>query len=124
MQKPRINAHIQEIGPISAYYPVHLTWVPRVGELIQLTSFLDIASGHQSMHWFEVVQILHEVHDVVDGDEQTYGADHFVRVMVREVSNKGFAEAQGLGEQLGRIIEPEEERTFRAGDPVGVYPVG
>ncbi|RYG56557.1 hypothetical protein EON80_29250 [bacterium] len=93
MDKPRINAHVQEVGPVGAYYPVRLTWTPRPGELIELTSFTDRAIGAPAMHWYEVVQIVHELHDVHDGEEGTYGEDHFVRVLVRRVSDSVIREA-------------------------------
>ena len=93
MQKPRINAHIQEVGSAGAYYPVRLTWTPRAGELIELTSFIDRATGSPAMHWYEVVQLVHELHDVHDGEERTYGDDHFVRILVKRVSNDVVREA-------------------------------
>ena len=98
MDKPRINAHIQEVGSAGAYYPVRLTWTPQRGELIELTSFTEGAAGSPAMHWYEVVQIVHELHDVHDGEEKTYGEDHFVRVLVRPVPND-MIRAATLGQE-------------------------
>jgi len=84
------NANISEIdGP---YFPVHLQWIPRVGELIDLWSSLDAASGYPPFHWYEVVQVVHKIHDV---SNKTGGEGaHFVTVVVRPSSSHYF---QGLG---------------------------
>ena len=45
-----INANISEVD--GAYYPVRLLWVPRVGELIDLYSFIDTVDHNQPAHRF------------------------------------------------------------------------
>lgn len=59
------NAIITEKG--GPHYQVRLQWVPRVGELIDLHSFLEQANpdpNDPGTRWYEVVQIVHELHDL------------------------------------------------------------
>lgn len=60
------------------------------------------------MHWYEVVQIVHELHDLHDGEEKTYGDDHFVRVLVRPVPDSVIREATLGNENVAE--HPSETR--------------
>jgi len=84
MAPASVNANIQEVD--GAYYQVHLSWIPRVGELIDLFSFLDASSGHQAQHSFEVVQVVHKLHDVVEHSPSASSGHHFVTVLVKQLS--------------------------------------
>ncbi|OGL26556.1 MAG: hypothetical protein A3G44_15615 [Candidatus Rokubacteria bacterium RIFCSPLOWO2_12_FULL_73_47] len=79
------NANIAEIG--GAYYPVRLEWLPRVGDLIQLYSFLDTATGHEPGHRWEVVQVVHELRDVTEKRPEGF---HFVTVLVKPSQSSLF----------------------------------
>lgn len=79
------NANIQEING-GAYYQVRLEWVPRVGELIDLWSFVDQASGDAPAHRYEVVQVVHKFQDV---SKKSEGA-HFVTIHVRPSGSNSF----------------------------------
>ena len=83
-RKEAVNANVSEVG--GAYYPVHLEWVPRVGELIDLWSFIDQASGHAPAHRYEVLQVVHKLHDV---SEKGDGAQ-FVTVFVKPSTSTLF----------------------------------
>ena len=83
MSELPVNANIVEKG--GPYYQVRLQWVPRVGELIDLHSFLEQArgikegDGDPGTRWYEVVQVVHKINDVTERFPQ--GA-HFVTVHV------------------------------------------
>jgi hypothetical protein len=76
-----INANISEID--GAFYPVRLEWVPRVGELIDLWSFADEAASHPPGHRYEVVQVVHKLHDLTEKSHVAREGYHFVTVYVR-----------------------------------------
>jgi hypothetical protein len=80
-----INANISEID--GAYYPVQLKWVPRVGELIDLWSFIDQVGNYPPMHHYEVVQVVHKLYDVTDHAREGH---HFVTVYVRPSQSNFF----------------------------------
>jgi len=88
MQKdnPLINGNICEID--GAYYPVVLKWIPRPGELINLFSFLDQASDHPHHHDYEVVHVVHELHDIAKGEERSQTGHHFVQIYVKPSQHK------------------------------------
>lgn len=88
MSNPTIEANICEIG--GAYYQVKLYAVPRVGELIDLFSFLDQATKHPPMKHYEVVQVVHEIHDVSEKIPQSKDGRHFVSVFVKPSNSKFF----------------------------------
>ena len=73
-----INANISEID--GAHYPVRLEWVPRVGELIDLYSFIDTSTGQPPAHRYEVVQVVHQLYDVTDKEPKGH---HFITVHVK-----------------------------------------
>jgi hypothetical protein len=81
-----VNAHIIEIdegGEGGAFYPVRLHWVPRPGDLIDLYSFLDDKSGHPPQHYYEVVRVVHKLHDIAETVTHTLGGHHFAEIYVR-----------------------------------------
>lgn len=85
MIEPPIDANLQEInnGP---YFPVKLHSVPRAGELIKLYSFLDAASGHDPVKYYQVVQVLHDLHDVSEKIPQAKHGCHAVSVIVKPMA--------------------------------------
>lgn len=82
-----INANICEVDN-GAYYQVKLDWIPRSGELIDLHSFLDQAGGRPHSHHYEVVQVVHELHDVAESAERSHTGHHFIQVYVKPSHNK------------------------------------
>ncbi|HEX9953454.1 MAG TPA: hypothetical protein VGB53_16920 [Rubricoccaceae bacterium] len=89
MNRPYIEANIQETddGP---FYPVRLWAVPRVGELINLHSFLDQNSGHTATHYYEVVKVIHRLHDVIEGDQHAGSGHQSVVLFVRPSTDSIF----------------------------------
>lgn len=88
---PEKGENGQDSGEVGAYYQVRLYAVPRVGELIGLFSFLDQASGDLAEKQYEVVQVVHKVHDVSEKVPQSKGGSHFVSVFVKPASSKFFS---------------------------------
>ena len=86
MSNNKISATIHEIneGP---YYEVLLYSIPKVGEYINLYSHLDNSSGHDATHNYEVINIVHEVHDIATKVESSKDGYHSVRIFVRRSSN-------------------------------------
>ena len=81
-----VNANISEVdGP---HYPARLTWIPRVGELIDLYSFLDTSTNHAPRHFYEVVNVVHKLHDVTEKEPTGY---HFVTVLVKRSQSSHFS---------------------------------
>lgn len=76
-----VNANIVVEG--GAYYRVRLEWLPRAGDLVELYSFLDQASGHPTPGRYEVVRVVHELHDVTDKAPASMKGYHYVSVHVR-----------------------------------------
>jgi hypothetical protein len=88
MRELPIEANICEIrGPL---YQVLLHAVPRTGELIDLWSLVDQADKRPPVKHYEVVQVVHEVHDVAKQIRQSKGGYHSVNVFVRPSSSKLF----------------------------------
>ena len=83
------NANICEIND-GAYYQVQLEWLPRVGDLIDLYSALDALSKHPPRHFYEVVAVMHEVHDVTEKSNPVSKGAHWVNVFVKPSSDKLF----------------------------------
>jgi hypothetical protein len=83
-----IEANICEID--GAYYPVRLHSVPRVGELIDLFSFIDQADNRPPLKHYEVVQVVHKIYDVTEKIPQSKGGQHFVSVFVKPSGSKFF----------------------------------
>ena len=68
-----------------AYYRVRLNWLPRVGDFISLFSFADDASNDPNTHSFEVVKVVHDLHDVT---EKYPEGKHFVSIHVKAINSK------------------------------------
>jgi hypothetical protein len=83
-----INANISEID--GSYYPVNLQWVPRVGELIDLWSFIDQADKRPPARHYEVVQVVHRIHDVTDKGGREHKGAHFLTVHVKQAQSRIF----------------------------------
>lgn len=81
MTQPAIEANISEVE--GAYYPVRLYAIPRVGELIDLYSFIDAKTGHKPRKFYEVVAVLHKMYDVGETVGGRDTAHHFVTVLVK-----------------------------------------
>jgi hypothetical protein len=88
MSRPTIEANICEID--GAYYQVKLHAIPRVGELIKLFSFVDQADKRPPTKHYEVVQVVHEIHDVSEKVPLSKDGRHFVSVFVKPASSKFF----------------------------------
>lgn len=82
MKPPQIDVQIRETcdGP---YYEVRLHSIPRIGELIVLFSFVDMNSGHPPKKHYEVVQVVHDLHDVSEKIPQAKEGVHSVTVFVK-----------------------------------------
>ena len=76
-----INANICELD--GAYYPVRLEWVPRVGELIDLFSYIEQADGRPSGRHYEVIRVIHKLRDIADKVPASHDGCHFVEVHVK-----------------------------------------
>jgi hypothetical protein len=81
------EATICEVG--GAYYPVRLTWLPRVGEFIDLLSLIDQRAGHPARHRYEVVGVVHALQDTPDGSS---AGRHAVTVHVKPSESELFAD--------------------------------
>ena len=83
-----INANIYEVDAEPGngrYFPVRLNWVPRVGELIEMTSFAEIAAKHtQYILQYKVIQVVHYIGDLSDKFEHTQKGSHSVVVHVEK----------------------------------------
>lgn len=88
MSKPTIEANICEVD--GAYYQVKLHAIPRVGELIELFSFLDQRTKHPPVKHYKVVQVVHAIHDVSEKVPLSKDGRHFVSVFVKPASSKFF----------------------------------
>ena len=75
------NANICEVN--GAYYPVYLTWIPRVGDYIDLTSFIDMADKRDFSHQYKVVDIVHTIQDVTDKTTKPSKGSQWVDVYVK-----------------------------------------
>jgi len=89
MAKEDFNANICEINQ-GAYYKVHLEWIPRVGDLIDLYSHLDKADGYDAKHHYEVVTVVHQVHDITDKDPASTKGYHFPVIHVKKIESPFF----------------------------------
>ena len=79
----------EEGGP---HYHANFKWVPRVGELIDLTSLLEIRDKRpeESRRLYEVVAVVHVMHDVIEGGERPHDGHHALKVIVKKSTNKYF----------------------------------
>lgn len=81
MSKPIIEARICEID--GAYFPVKIHAIPNVGDLIDLWSFIDQAANFSPVKHYEVVSVVHKIHDVSEKIAHTKDGHHFVSVFVK-----------------------------------------
>jgi hypothetical protein len=86
-----INGNIAEInGP---YYAVRFQWIPRVGELIDLWSFVDQADGHTPAKRYQVVQVVHKMQDITEKSTASREGAHFVTVYVNQAESQFFGDS-------------------------------
>lgn len=78
----KINAIIQEAGN-GSYYNVLLSALPHKGDYISLFSHLDSSDGHNAMHQYEVIKVVHDIQDVTDKVERSKMGHHSVTVIVK-----------------------------------------
>ena len=96
---PAINAHIIELpgdgddSELLAYYQVNLAFLPRIGDLIDLYSFIDVASSHPPRHFYEVVQVVHVMHDINKHNAEAKQENHFIKIFVKH-SESDFLASQ------------------------------
>lgn len=88
MNKPTIEAHICEIG--GAYYPVKIHTIPNIGDLIDLWSFIDQADNYSPVKHYEVVRVVHKIHDISEKIPDTKDGYHFVSIFVKPSDSELF----------------------------------
>lgn len=86
LEGPTVAATIFDVDR-EVHYPARLVHIPRAGELVKFFSYLDSASGHE-MHdatgfYFEVVQVRHDLADLVENNERSQMAKQSVTIFVR-----------------------------------------
>jgi hypothetical protein len=89
MSNLTIKANICEIndGP---FFQVKLYEIPRKGELIELFSYLDANKKHNPKKKYEVVEIVHDIHEVSDSVPMSVEGAHFVSIFVKPVDSSDF----------------------------------
>jgi hypothetical protein len=95
VNRPPIEANLVEIAT-GVYYPVRLYAVPRVGELVELLSFIEAADNRPRQMRYQVVQVVHNLYDAA-GDASAKGHAtglHFVTVFVKRSVSKFFGVGQ------------------------------
>lgn len=65
---------IESDGSTGAYYNANLSFLPRIGETIQLTSNLDLKDGYEYHHSLCVNRLEHHVHDITGDQKGSYVA--------------------------------------------------
>jgi hypothetical protein len=91
MNSEAINANICEVGKgIQAYYKVRLNWIPREGDLIELFSYADQRTGHNPVHFYEVVKVAHKMHDIDKEVSQSLNGSHYVEIFVKPMEDNEF----------------------------------
>jgi len=88
---PGINAIVRETGD-GPYFEVKLSHIPQKGDLISLYSHLDKAEGYPATHHYEVVKVVHEIHDVTDKAPHSINDHHEVLVVVKQSNDPVFKE--------------------------------
>jgi hypothetical protein len=73
---------IEPDGTEGAYYNTNLAFLPRVGEALELTSYLDMKSEHPYVHSLKVERVEHFMGDIT-GDEVGH---HLARIYARRQS--------------------------------------
>jgi hypothetical protein len=83
-----VNANICEVnGP---YYPVKLTWLPRVDDLIDLRSHSEQTDGGQPSRHYKVVQVVHRIREFAEKASPSHGGFHFVEIYVAPAESPHF----------------------------------
>ncbi|WP_139167032.1 hypothetical protein [Chromobacterium sphagni] len=85
--QPHIKATIECDG---TYWQVRLHAIPLKGQLIKFFSFLDVQQGEDRYKNFEVVEVVHDVRDVIP-DDPRYQGHHEVRLVVRPSTSTHFS---------------------------------
>jgi hypothetical protein len=85
MKEPPISGTIEE--PDGTCYSVNLWTVPRVGELIDLLSHVEIRDRQPFRKSYEVVRVVHHVCDVDDKMPESQPGLHRVKVFVKPSSS-------------------------------------
>ena len=90
-----INARIFELDEKNqpTYYEVRLEWIPRAGDLISLHSFADQVKGLLPEHYYEVVRVIHSIHDITEKTKaipQSLDGMHFVDIYVKNSAHPLF----------------------------------
>jgi len=80
------KALITEAEKNGAYYRVKLGCLPREGDRITLHSFVDAKNGDDPHHAYEVVGVVHEIHDIPEDDPKHADGYHVVTVIVKDLS--------------------------------------
>ncbi|HEY0602865.1 MAG TPA: hypothetical protein VGD58_08135 [Herpetosiphonaceae bacterium] len=88
MSKPTIQANICEID--GGYYPGKLHSIPNVGDLIDLQSFIDQAANYPPVKHYEVVRVVHKIHDVSEKIPHTKDGYHFISIFVKPSDSELF----------------------------------
>lgn len=70
------------------HYNLRLQWVPRVGELIDLHSFLDQMNEKPFRHHYKVVEIVHSLYDVVEDEQFPHKGHHYLEIHVELTHHK------------------------------------
>lgn len=89
MSNPNIEANIHEIES-GIYYRIKLFAIPRVGELIELYSFVEHLDRKPPKKFYEVVQVVHNIHDVSERVSQSLDGAHFVNIFVKSTTSEFF----------------------------------
>jgi len=79
------NILIEESLETNAYYQVSLTFLPNVGDFIDLNSLIDQGSGHASRHYLKVDRITHVLEDIAGRGADQRGGHHFVTIHASRV---------------------------------------
>jgi hypothetical protein len=73
------------------YHAAILRWLPRKGDLIKLYSSTDDRDGHEPWHFYEVVQVRHDISDYDERHPEKLGmGGHHVTIYVKLSRDKLF----------------------------------
>lgn len=83
------NATVKEIdnGP---FYNVRLEWLPRPGDLIDLTSYVEMSDKKPWKLQYEVVQVVHLLSDVSNRFENSGKGGHLISIFVKPTESNFF----------------------------------
>lgn len=90
MSELPIEANICEIdGP---FFRVKLHAIPQRGDLINLFSYLYHAAGVPPKKHYEVVQVVHHLHDMDKEHPELYDGHQFLMIYVKPATGPFFEE--------------------------------